>query len=417
MKRYKYQMHHQWMQDLDIGVLTPTFIQEVTPGDTWSGRSFSVFRMAPLDAPSFVTLRLYQKFFFVPHRITFPEFEEVITGLDTTTSWPTITYAYGAGVTSDKWSKFGVGVMPTQTPDLNAMPVRAFNQVINDHFLNRTHYSERSLDSIDEYRVDFPHAGYYGGAMTEIQQGSEETVDTSGATLGVTAIRDAMNRQRMREKRSQYGERYRDLLMSYGVRTPDSRLDRAEYCAGARTTMGISEVVATATSTGENTGEYRGHGIAAMTTRFRPRYFTEHGTLIGVAYARPRLQLQYRVDKQFLIGDKDDLYHPELASDTMVSIDQKEVWSETASSTWAYTPKDEWLRTGRDTIAGNYQKAVGEEFIAPVEISSAPTVAYLQQVQEYTTLFQDQASTAIKIHGFHDHKIGKRSIVRPRPKR
>lgn len=411
MKRFKYRMHHQWPTDLDIGVLTPCFMQEVTPGDTWSGSSFGVYRLAPLDAPTFITLNIYKKFFFVPHRLTFPEFEEVITGLDTTTSWPTITYAVGSAT---NWYQFGIPYMPTQTPALNAMPVRAFNQVINDHFLNRSHYSERSLDDIGLFRVNFPSNSYFGGAQDELQQGSEETVDTSASTLGVTAIRDALNRQRMRERRSQYGERYRDLLASYGVRTPDSRLDRAEVCASSRTTMGISEVVATATSATENTGEYRGHGIAAMQTRFKPRMFTEHGTLIGVCYARPRLQLKYGIDKLMMVGDKDDLYHPELAGDTMVSIDQKEVYAETASSTWAYAPRDEWLRTARDKYGNNYLVAAGQEFVAPVELSAAPSVAYLQQVQAYTTLFQD--GSGINIHGFNDHKIGKLSIIKPKRK-
>lgn len=415
MKRYKYRMHHQWLTTPRIGELTPCFMQEVTPGETWSGRTTGVFRLSPLDLPTYMSLKVFVHFFFVPHRLTFPEFEDVITGVDTTTPWPTITFDV---LKTPEWQQFGQFIASATNPEMNAMPVRAFNKVYNDHFRNANIESERALDLLQVARCRFPASDYYGGLTTELQQGSEETVDTSGATLGVTAIREAMNRQRLREKRSQYGERYRDMLAAdFGIMTPDSRLDRPEHCARGKTTIGISEVVATATSASENTGEYRGHGIAGINIPFRKKMFMEHGTLIGVMYARPRLQLKTKHDKLYLVDDKEALYNPALAGDRQVDVTTREVYAnDIAHPVMGYTARDEWLRKANDVIAGAFQGNPLQGYIADVRLSTAPTVSYLQQVQDYDHLFQDQSGDRTDIQTFFDHKIGKLSPIPRRRK-
>jgi hypothetical protein len=412
MKRYKYNMHHQWITSSNIGLLQPFMIQEVTPGDTWGGNINGVFRLAPMDVPAYMTLKIFSHIFFVPHDQTFPEFPDVITGNDTSTAWPTIGYTLP---TSYQWAKFGVGGMGTLTPNLNALPVRAFNHVINEYFLNRMLYTERSLDDTSLFRVQFPSSSYHGGIQDEIQQGTEETVDSSGATIGITEIKDAWHRQNLAERRAQYGDRYRDLLASYGVRTPDYRLDRPEHCARGRATLGISEVVATATSASENTGEYRGHGIAGVRFKMPKRMFTEHGTLIGVYYARPRLQLMNKTDKIWHVSDKEDLYHPELAGDTQVVVKSTEVYNNTATeSNFGYQAKDEWLRSPVDTIAGGMPDSQREMWHAHVDLSALPTLTYLQQVQDYDYLFQDQTANRNDLHAIFDNQLRKTSIIKPR---
>lgn len=415
MKRFKYNMHHQWISAPRIGELRPCFLQEVTPGETWSGKSTAVFRLAPMDVPTYMSLKVCVHFFFVPHRLVWDEFEDVITGADTSTAWPTITYN---SVGATDLMEFGIGNSPTLNPEINALPIRAYNLVYNEHFRNHLIETERSLDAVGVARVRFPSNDYYGGITTELQQGSEETIDTSGATLGVTAIKEAFNRQRFRERRSQYGERYRDYLAAdFGVRTPDSRLDRPEHCARGRTTIGISEVVATATSTSENTGEYRGHGIAGMNIRFPKRRFLEHGTLVGVMYARPRLQLKTQHDRMWLSTDKEDLYQPSLADDRQVNVGIREIYAATGTDTvFGYQARDEWLRSARDVIAGKMKYAAQEPWTAHIPLSSAPTVSFLQQVQDYDHLFQDQTSNRNDLHSFFDHKIAKLSPIKPRRK-
>ena len=85
MKKYKYNMHNQWLCAPRIGELKRCIIQEVTPGDTWKGKSTGIFRLAPMDYPAYMSLNVFVHFFFVPHRLVWDEFEDVITGADTVT--------------------------------------------------------------------------------------------------------------------------------------------------------------------------------------------------------------------------------------------------------------------------------------------------------------------------------------------
>ena len=280
-----------------------------------------------------MAITVHQHYFYVPHRIVWDEFEDVVTGNDTTTPWPTVTQS---GSTSTLLTEMGMGEVGT-TKNCNALPVRAYNKVWNEFFRDQKIQSEISLDTNTLQSVNFPASEYLAGVRTEIQQGAEETVTVSGGTFNVTELRDAMHRQRFRERRSQFGERYYDYLLAMGIRAPSSRLDRPEHVARSRSFMGISEVVATATSASENTGEYRGHGILGMATRFPRRNFVEHGTLLGLTYLRPRLQIRHKVDPLWLVSDKDDLYQMELARDTQVPVYHEEVasFSSTPTSVWA----------------------------------------------------------------------------------
>lgn len=412
MKKYNYRMHHQWIAGTRIGEIQPCFLQEVTPGDTWSGRSTGVVRMDPMELPTFMSLKMHFAFFFVPHRLTFPEFEDVITGADVNTQWPTMNYVFAD---FDYWNYWGLSSMPGVDEPINAMPARGLNKIYNDFFRNPALENERDLESTDAMRCRFPANDYYGGITTEIQQGDEETIDVTGSHITAQEIRDVLARQRRKERRSQYGERYRDLLASYGIRAPDNRLDRPELLAKASTTVGVSEVVATATTEAENTGQYKGHGISGVRIRFPKRNFTEHGLIIGVTYSRPRLQLRNKKDRIFRTFHSDDLYHPELVNEVQDTVSSHEIFPTENGTNFGYQAKNEWLRSPRDVISGwLLNSEAHESWTAHVDLPGLPTVSFLQQVQDYPKLFQNQSVDRADIKLFLDHKIGKSSIVRPR---
>jgi hypothetical protein len=414
MKKNYYPMRHHWITNLEIGHLYPTFFQEVVPGDVWSGHSNSVFRLAPLDHPAYMQLKIFTKFFWVPYSKVFPEFPEIMAGTDTTTQFPTINYN-----PMPIFTAFGIGLSTQQMGEpVNALPIRVYNKIYNDWFRDTEHYSEIHPDNLQLHRIQFPHDDYFGSIKTETVQGEAETIDTSGAEVETADIMASIRRQRLAEKRAKYGERYTDLLLSdFGIRGAGGSIDRAHYIASSQATMGISEVVATATSQGENTGEIRGHGITGKRINFRPRRFKEHGMIMGVTYARPRLQLRQRTDRIWLPKEgKNAYYLPALDVDAWDAISSLEIYNEDATpANFGYLPRYDELRKPRDTIAGNLLSTQGEGYTAHVDIDSVPTVAYLQQVQEYNHMFQDQTSTRLDITAFFDHQIGKRSIVRKKP--
>lgn len=412
-------MNHHWVTAMNIGFLYPVMCQEVTPGDTWSGVTNGLIRLEPLDRPAFAAIRIDIHAFFVPHRIIWDPFEDVITGVDAQ-AFPTVNVseatATGAGSLANH---FGLGSPQTSlTYPVCAFPFRAYNSVWNNFWRDQTMQAEVALSQTSILNTNYPASSYYARYRTEIQQGSEETVDTSGSTLGVTAIRDAFHRQKWRERRSQFGERYTDYLAALGIRAPDSRLDRPEHVARGSATVGVSEVVATASSTSEETGDLRGHGLVGIRVRFPKRVFVEHGTLLMVATPRFRQQIVGRSDRQFLVTGKDDLFQPELARDTQVSMDTREIASGFTAATFAYQARDEWLRSARDTIAGPMQTSAYRSWqggitwdpnsAVPAQLSGIS--AAIQADGGPQDIFQDTASPG-KVLTFLDHRLGKSSII------
>lgn len=79
-QRSDFDLSHRRRMTTRIGRLTPCFIQESVPSDTWNGGSEVLLRLAPLLAPIYDDLRLYVHFFFVPNRLLWEEWEEFITG-------------------------------------------------------------------------------------------------------------------------------------------------------------------------------------------------------------------------------------------------------------------------------------------------------------------------------------------------
>jgi len=63
-----------------MGRLTPVLCVEAIPGDTFSGSSEILLRLAPLLAPIYDEIHLFVHFFFVANRIQWNEWETFITG-------------------------------------------------------------------------------------------------------------------------------------------------------------------------------------------------------------------------------------------------------------------------------------------------------------------------------------------------
>lgn len=409
MKLNRYNWHNQRIGQIGIGRLVPTYFAEVTPGDVWSGSMHKVMRLAPLDKPLYMQLNIQESLYYVPYRLLFPEFPEVWTGEDTTTAWPTLTYGVAGTL---MYLNLGIPTNSLSTPTINALPIRAYNHIWNNHYRNPLLQAERDEDEVATLgQVHFPPSDYYGSLQNEVQQGTEEKVTVTAGEWTTTDARDAFANQRYKERREAYGNTYEDVLRTeFGQNLGDVRLQRAEHIARGRTVMGISEVVATATSASENTGEYRGHGIATMQTTVRKHRFKEPGCIFGVAYARPRLQLTTGLPHHFNTKSREDYYQPGLNSDNIVTVPSSEVYFENTSySNFAYTPRWEHLRRPFDTVIPTGDVT---DMCANVNLTSTPTLTYLQQVQTYDHIFQSAGDSDIVYYS--DNRMKKYSHI---PKR
>lgn len=79
-QRSQFDLSHYKRSTTRMGRLTPILCLEAVPGDTFTGSSEVLLRLAPLLAPIYDEIQLYVHFYFVPNRIQWQEWELFITG-------------------------------------------------------------------------------------------------------------------------------------------------------------------------------------------------------------------------------------------------------------------------------------------------------------------------------------------------
>lgn len=78
-KRSKFDMSHEKRMSTRMGKLTPVFVAETIPNDTWRVSTEVMLRLAPLLAPIMHRVNVYVHFFFVPMRLLWKDWEAFIT--------------------------------------------------------------------------------------------------------------------------------------------------------------------------------------------------------------------------------------------------------------------------------------------------------------------------------------------------
>lgn len=125
----------------NVGDLVPFYIDEVLPGDTFDVSTAKVVRMQPMVAPPMDDLFLDTYYFFVPNRLVWEHWANLMGENDTTSWYPTVDYSVPQ-VISPHNGGWNIGTIadyfgiPTGVPDLhcNALPFRAYAKIVNDWF-------------------------------------------------------------------------------------------------------------------------------------------------------------------------------------------------------------------------------------------------------------------------------------------
>lgn len=416
MKRYKYSMRHNWITAFNTGQLVPIFYQPVVPNDIWHGRSMGFFRMEPLEVPAYMQYQVFAHFFYVKFRDLDPDFENLVSDPDSVvSSGAPYTSSLPAAFNIPIWKALGLPSNSTDPTSVNLFPVMAYNKVWNDMFRNEGESEVALTYNTNLHSVSHPSSDYYGSWSDEAQHGAEEVINTGGATETVRNIRLRMKEQKERERRSKFGKEYNDVLKTdYGVESRFQQDDRPIHLARGKTVMGISEVVATATSATENTGALRGHGISSMPINFRPRRLDEHGCIIGVCYARPRLQMKYGTKVNYKPIAHQLIYNP-TQEEPIDIVENNEVLNSGGVAIYAYKNRYEHLRKPIDIIAGPMLDVAREPWTAHKPVSGFPVLSLLKKVDSPVQIFQDQTATRIEVGCYFAHNIKKHSLVKPAP--
>ena len=152
VSRSRFDLSHNYMFDGKFGNLYPVYLEDCVPGDTISGNTTCVMRLAPLIAPMYTQLDAYIHFWFVPNRLVWPKegqslgFEEFITGGEDGESnpvFPTLTYDHQVSELGDY---FGIPPNIGETTT-SAIPFAAYALIWNEW------YRDQNLQDPLDYKL------------------------------------------------------------------------------------------------------------------------------------------------------------------------------------------------------------------------------------------------------------------------
>lgn len=157
---------HSVKTSFNVGDLVPFFVDEVLPGDTFDITTSKVIRMPSLLTPIMDNIYLDTYYFFVPNRLCWTHWRELM-GENTQSAWiPTVEYqvpqitapdgGWNIGTLADY---FGI---PTGVPNLsvNALPFRAYSLICNEWFRDENLTDPLSIP-VDDATVAGVNTGNY----------------------------------------------------------------------------------------------------------------------------------------------------------------------------------------------------------------------------------------------------------------
>lgn len=413
---------------MNQGQVYPVGVQEVLPGDVFDHQTSALVRVSPLVAPVMHPVQVRLHHFFVPNRLLWDgaktgdagNWEDFITGKDDTQP-PSIT------VDGDYSLLDAMGVPAVTGLEISALPVRAYNMVMNEFY--------RDADLTQEFDLDYLYLrkcawekDYFTSARPWTQQGDPVSVplgdkapvtglgvttatnwnwsgsakETGGSTVtytngdtadgelvvqqdgttgypniyadlsaatgvDVNEIREAFALQRYAEARARYGSRYSEYLRYLGVRPGDARLQRPEYLGGGRQTISFSEVLQTAPDTGSVVGEMAGHGIAAVKSRRYRRFFEEHGIVISLMSVRPKSIYTNGLHRKWSRWTKEDYWQRELETIGQQEVLNREIYAQGTAAddqVFGYVDRYREYREHPSFVSGDFKTTLNHWHLA-----------------------------------------------------
>jgi hypothetical protein len=187
-------------------------------------------------------------------------------------------------------------------------------------------------------------------------------VDGDEFDISATTINDlrrAFRLQEWLEKNARGGTRYiENILMHFGVKSSDKRLQRPEYITGVKTPVVISEVLNTTGLSDETPqGNMAGHGVAVTTGKYGTYFCEEHGYIIGIMSVMPKTAYQQGVPKTYLKNDPLDFFWPSFAHIGEQPVVNAELFAYTAGdqNTFGYVPRYAEYKFMPNRVAGDFR--------------------------------------------------------------
>lgn len=216
--RSTFRRDHSVKLSFNVGDVIPFYVDEVLPGDTFQLKTSMVARLQTLLTPMMDNLYLDTYFYFVPNRIVWQHWRELM-GENTQSAWiPTTEYSVPqVTAPSGGWSIGSIADymgIPTGVANLsvNALPFRAYALIMNEWFRDENLSDPLNIpvddatlagSNGDNYITDVVKGGmpfkaakfhdYFTSALPAPQKGPDVTIPvSSGANYPVVPLPDSV---------------------------------------------------------------------------------------------------------------------------------------------------------------------------------------------------------------------------------
>lgn len=216
MSRSRFNRSSSYKTTFNVGDLVPFYVDEVLPGDTFTVDSSRVVRMQTLLTPMMDNIYLDTYYFFVPNRLTWQHWRELM-GENSQSAWiPEVEYSVPQVTAPEGGWQVGtiadyMGI-PTGVPNLSvsALPFRAYALICNEWFRDENLLDPLNIPVTDanvvgsngnNYITDCVKGGkpfiaakyhdYFTGCLPAPQKGPDVTISVlDGANIPVRPLNE-----------------------------------------------------------------------------------------------------------------------------------------------------------------------------------------------------------------------------------
>jgi len=199
--------------------------------------------------------------------------------------------------------------------------------------------------------------GGVAGANAYDPRGTLEVEPTT-----INDLRRAFRLQEWLEKAARGGSRYFESILSFfGLRSPDSRLQRPEYITGTKSPVQVSEVLNTTGTDEAPQGTMAGHGVSVTQGKYGHYTCQEHGYIIGIMSVMPKTAYQDGLHRMWSKTiDPFQYYFPQFDHIGEQEVLNKEVYLESATpnGTFGYVPRYAEYKFLNSRVAGDFRNTL-----------------------------------------------------------